>query len=166
MAIILFKWLMISFFTPLTPVMHPIYVSVTEIEHNAKANTLEISCKIFTDDFEKALRKNSTQKVDLLNPVNREAMNTLVSNYVKKHLVMIVNGIPVKFSFLGYEAQEEGIVSFYQVDGIKSFKEIKVQNDILFDQQPQQINLLHVMVNGKRKSIKLENPQSTAVFNY
>ena len=44
--------------------LHPIYVSVTEIEHNAKDNTLEISCKIFTGDLEAVLRKNNKIKVD------------------------------------------------------------------------------------------------------
>ena len=43
-------------FTSAEPNLHPIFVSVTEIEHNAKDKTLEISCKIFTDDFEKTLR--------------------------------------------------------------------------------------------------------------
>ncbi|MET0461971.1 MAG: DUF6702 family protein, partial [Chitinophagaceae bacterium] len=38
--------------------MHPIHLSVTEINHNAADRTLEISCKIFTDDFEKVLAQN------------------------------------------------------------------------------------------------------------
>ena len=57
MAGILFKWLLVGgiLLTPSSGTHHPIYVSVTEIEHNAKDKTLEISCKIFTDDFEKTL---------------------------------------------------------------------------------------------------------------
>ena len=38
---------------------HPIYVSVTEIQHNAKDKTLEISCKIFTSDFEAILKSKT-----------------------------------------------------------------------------------------------------------
>ena len=55
MVSILFKWLMtvslLSGFSGNSN--HPIFMSVTEIEHNAKDKTLEISCKVFTDDFEK-----------------------------------------------------------------------------------------------------------------
>ena len=71
MASILFKWLLIGglVFNPSTT-NHPIYVSVTEIEHNAKEKTLEISCKIFTDDFEKALKATYKTYVDLLKPKN------------------------------------------------------------------------------------------------
>ena len=53
MASIFYKWLILLWlpFFPSQQDAHPIYVSVTEIEHNAAEKTLEISCRIFTDDF-------------------------------------------------------------------------------------------------------------------
>jgi hypothetical protein len=59
--------------------VHPLHVSVTEINHNAADKTLEISCKLFTDDFEKVLSQNYKTKVDLINPPDRPAMDKLVS---------------------------------------------------------------------------------------
>jgi Domain of unknown function (DUF6702) len=38
---------------------HPLYISVTEINHNAKDRILEVSCKIFTNDLETVLEKMS-----------------------------------------------------------------------------------------------------------
>ena len=59
MASSLNKWLFIlglSFvLTSAKPVDHPFHVSVIEINHNAADKNLEISCKIFTDDFEKIM---------------------------------------------------------------------------------------------------------------
>ncbi len=62
--------------------VHPLHVSVTEINHNAADKTLEISCKLFTDDFEKVLTQNYKTKVDLINPPDRPAMEKLVSDFV------------------------------------------------------------------------------------
>lgn len=166
MALILYKWLLLSFFATSEPVAHPIYVSVTEIEHNAKEKTLEISCKIFTDDFEKALRKVNKQRIDLVNPMLKESMNKIVNEYFQKHLALIVNNVPVKMQFLGFEQQEEGILSFYQVNNVRDVKELAVRNNILFEDQPQQISLLHITVNGNRKSTKLNNPENNAVFTF
>ncbi len=166
MALILYKWLLVVLFTANPHTYHPIYVSVTEIEHNVKESTLEISCKIFTDDFEKALRKVNKQRIDLLNPALKESMNIAVNDYVQAHMSLKVNSGPVKMQFLGYEELEEGIVSYYQVNDVKNIKELIVQNNILFDYQPQQISLLHVTVNGNRKSTKLNNPESVAVFKF
>ena len=43
---------------------HPFYVSVTEINQNLKEKTLEISCKLFAEDFETTLNKDYKTTVD------------------------------------------------------------------------------------------------------
>lgn len=166
MALILYKWLLLTFFAVNPQTYHPIYVSVTEIEHNTSEHTLEISCKIFTDDFEKALRKIHKQRIDLLNPAMKESMNKVVNDYVQDHLTLKVNNNQLKMQFLGYEELEEGIVSYYQVNDVTTIKELVVRNNILYDHQPEQLSLLHVTVKGKRRSTKLNNPESVAVFRY
>ena len=54
------KWFLVPCFLSLAPVfktapgtiaLHPYYISVVEINHNPTDKTLEISCKIFTNDF-------------------------------------------------------------------------------------------------------------------
>ena len=145
---------------------HPIYVSVTEIEHNAKDKTLEISCKIFTDDLEKTLRKTYKGTVDLINPKDKTTMNRLVSDYVQKHLFIKVDGRPVVLDFMGYEQQEEGITSYYQVNNIASVKKIDITDNILYEYKDQQISLLHVTVMGNRKSTKLVNPEDKVSFEF
>jgi len=139
--------------------LHPIYVSVTEIEHNAKDKTLEISCKIFTGDLEAVLRKNNKIKIDLLAPADKKAMEVLVSNYIQQHLKIIVNEKPVLLSFVGYEQNEETIQSYFQVDEVKSIKSMEVQDNILYEYKSEQISIIHVIVDGKRKSMKLNNPE-------
>lgn len=171
MAGILYKWLLIcsvSFFsnTLHNKPLHPYFVSVTEIEHNTKEKTLEISCKIFTDDFEKTLRQNYKTTVDLLKPKDKEAMNKLVSDYVQKHLQLTVNGKAVTLQFLGYEQQEEGILSYYQVNNITSVSKIDITNSILYDYKKNQIGIIHVIVDGNRKSTRLDNPKDKASFEF
>lgn len=168
MAGFLFKWLLIGGFLLYrpAPVIHPIYVSVTEIEHNAKEKTLEISCKIFTDDFEKVLRQQYNTHIDLLNPKEKAAMEKFVSGYVLKHLVVKADGKAVALQFLGYEQQEEGIVSFYQVNDIAAVKKLEVTDNILFEYKKEQISIIHAKVNGNTKSTKLINPEDKASFEF
>lgn len=157
----LFKWLIVGglVINPASNTNHPIFVSVTEIEHNAKDKTLEISCKIFTDDFEKALRLAYKTPVDLLQPKDKAAMNKLVSDYVQKHLVIKADEKPVVLHFLGFEEEEGGIISFYQVNNIPSLQKLDITNHVLFEYKKEQINILHITVNGKRQSTKLVNPE-------
>src|ERR1700733_11006089 len=65
---------------------HPFYVSVTEITHNAKNEILEVSCKMFTNDFEASLEKFSHLKIDLSDPKAKSTSDKYVAEYISKHL--------------------------------------------------------------------------------
>ncbi len=143
---------------------HPIFVSVTTIDHNAANKTLEISCKIFTDDFETILRKTYHKKVDLLNPAFAETMKPLVNDYIQKHLAISADGKLVTLKFLGFEQQEEGIISYFEVANIAMVNKIGVTDSILYEAKPEQIEIIHVTVGGKRQSNRLNNPDTKLSF--
>src|SRR5690242_16715797 len=66
----------------LKPEKHPFHISTTEINHNATDKSLEISCRIFTDDFETCLSKIYHTKADLSAASVKIAMDTLVKKYI------------------------------------------------------------------------------------
>ncbi|HMG66802.1 MAG TPA: DUF6702 family protein [Chitinophagaceae bacterium] len=184
MAAIVYKWFLASFFLPLlhfsgvgnnptraisypvNPGSHPYYISVVEINHNASEKTLEISCKIFTNDFETTLEKNYKTKVDLVNPPDKGAMDKIVNDYIKKHLSFKVDNKAVNFFYVGFEKQDEAIYSYFQVDNITSLKKIDIVNSILHDFSDQQINIIHCTVGGKRQSTKLDYPKTEASLEF
>ena len=169
MNTLFFKCLLISFSlfsVTKTETKHPIFMSVTEIEHNAKEKSLEISCKIFTDDFEKTLRATYKTKIDLLNEKQKAAMGKYVNDYIQKHLKLIVDSKAVVLKYIGYERNEDGINTYLEVQNIAAIKKIEITNNILYDYKPAQISLIHTTVAGKRQSTKLTNPEAKAVFNF
>ena len=166
MAAIFYKWL---FFVALSNFQlghHPLFVSVTTIEHNATSKTLEVSCKIFTDDLETVLRKKYAGKVDLLDPSLSTAMKTLVNNYIQKHLSINADGKATALQFIGFEQQEEGIISYFEIKNIAGVKKMEVVDTILYEEKPQQMEIIHVTVKGERKSSRLNNPDSKAIFEF
>jgi hypothetical protein len=139
---------------------------VVEVGHNATDRTLEISCKIFTDDFEKILAKNYKVKTDLINPPNKAAMDTLVKKYLFSHLAIKANGKPVSFNYVGFENDNEAAYGYIEVQNVISVATLEVSASIMYDQFDDQMNILHVTVGGKRKSTKLNYPEKEAVFNF
>ncbi len=168
----MFVLLLRCFFVPLgllnftTAGHHPIFVSVTEIEHNAKEKTLEISCKIFTDDFEKALRAAYKTHIDLIDGKEKPAMNKWVDDYVQKHLKIVVNNNSVPLKYIGYEKIEEGIYCYFEADNIATVKKITITDNVLYEYKPEQLSLVHVIVNGNRKSTKLNNPEDKVTLEF
>lgn len=166
MAAILYKWLFVFTLFNFNTNHHPIFVSVTTIDHNAANKTLEISCKIFTDDLETTLRKKAGKKVDLLDAKMNEAMKPLVNEYIQKHLVISADGKPTLLQFIGFEQQEEGIISYFEVKNISTVKKITVMDNILYEEKLEQMEIIHVTVAGQRKSNRLNNPDSKVDFEF
>ena len=146
--------------------LHPFHVSVVEINHNSADKTLEVSCKIFTDDFEKVLVQNYKTKVDLTNPPNKAAMDSLVKKYIFSHLSLKVNGKPASFSYVGFENEDAAAFGYVEVDNIPSLNKLEITNSLMHDLFDDQVNIMHVIVNGNRKSTKLNYPDKATVFNF
>ena len=166
MAAILYKWLLAFALTNFGVNPHPIFVSVTEIEYNAVNKTLEISCKIFVDDFEKTLRKKNLTKVDLQDAKLKAEMSRLVNDYIQKHLSILTDGKKASLQFLGFELQEEAVICYFESKNIAKVESIELVNNILYEYNPQQMGIIHVMVNGVRKSSRLDNPNEKASFSF
>jgi hypothetical protein len=171
MASSLYKWLLI----PVLGVFlssaglkgfHPFHVSVVEINHNAAEKTLEITCKIFTDDFEKVLVQNYKTRVDLSNPPDRKAMDSVVKKYIFSHLSVAVDGKPGNLSYVGFEKDAEAVYSYVQIENISSVKKIEVINKLMHDMFTDQVNIVHVIINGNRKSTKLDYPATAAKIEF
>jgi len=90
----------------------------------------------------------------------------LVSDYVQSHLSITVDGKKVTLQFIGYEQQEEGILSYYQVNNINGVKKIDIINTILYEYKKEQIGIMHVTVGGNRKSTRLNNPDDRCSFEF
>lgn len=147
-------------------VPHPIHVSVVELSHNASNRTFEISCKIFTDDFEKVLKQNYKTKVDLINPPDKPAMDSLVKKYIFSHLSLNSDGKPVKLSYVGFEHENEAVYGYVQADNISAVKKVDITVKLMHDLFNDQLNIIHVIVAGERKSTKLDYPSTDASFSF
>jgi hypothetical protein len=145
---------------------HPFYVSVTEIRHNAAKQELEVSCRIFADDLEMALKTAYKAPVDIIHPANRKTVDGYITAYLSKHLQVTIDGKPVTLQYLGYQIEEDAAWCFLEVKQVPAVKKVHVSNDILYHQHPNQINMMHVIVKDERKSTKLDNPEREADFSF
>ncbi len=145
---------------------HPFYIAVTEINQNVKDKTLEVSCKMFAEDLESILQKNYKTTLDLSSEKNKIVLDRLIADYIGKHLWIAVNGQPVVLKYLGFEKEKESAYCYFEVTGIPDINKVEVTNQILYDFNNSQVNIIHVVVKGKRQSMKLDYPEKLANFNF
>ena len=138
--------------------VHPFFISMTEVNYNSPAKTVEVSVRIFADDFEKALSNNCHCKMDLSHPVNKASTDKMVSEYISKHVSIAVDGKPVMLQYGGYKMEEGSVWSYFEVKNIATVKKIDINNNLLYEYNTSQINMVHIKANGKEQTDKLEYP--------
>lgn len=145
---------------------HPYYVSVTEVRIDTREQTLQVSCRMFMDDLEDALAKLYDQKVDILSSVTNQSLNGEFFQYIRQHLTIQVGGVFMQPQMLGYEIEEEAVWCHLELKQMTETGPVKITNTLLYDYIPGQTNIIHCYYNGVRKSLKLVNPESKALFEF
>ncbi|SKB30165.1 DUF6702 family protein [Daejeonella lutea] len=151
--------------TSLIP-LHPLHVSTLEITQNSGSKTTEVVCKIFTDDFEAALAKQYQVKIDLSAPARHASMKDLVKKYILANLQIKSSARISELNYLGFEKEKEFVYVYLESEMVSPPKTIDVQVSFLHNLYKDQINIIHVTIDGKRKSTKLDFPKKTATFNF
>ena len=140
-------------------IKHPLHVSTTEINYNAK-ESVETSCKIFTDDFEDVLAKQYKVKTDLNKPSMQKEMDVVITKYLSNHLQYKVNGKTMEAAYLGFEKDNEATNVYLEIKNVSSFQKLNLTNSILYDLFNDQMNILHVTKSGLRKSVRANYPET------
>lgn len=146
--------------------VHPFYVSVTTIDQSRDKTSLEISSRIFYDDLEQALKDEFGGKVDLKNTGQNPKNSELIRQYFTRHFQIRVDGKPVNPEFLGFTIEGEAAWCYLEAKGVTSVQKLEVYNSLLYPSFKEQINIFHLNINGQKKSMKINNPEARARFEF
>jgi hypothetical protein len=173
MAAVFYKWLLFCSWwmgtgtqQDLSVSKHPFYISVTEINLNTADKTLEVSCKMFADDLEQTIEKINHSQLDISSDKDKPKFENYIPAYVKNHLSISIDGKAANLSYIGFEKEKESAYCYFEVENISSLKKIDINNSLLHDYTSEQVNIIHVLVNGKRQSTKLDYPNRNASFRF
>ncbi|RKQ50549.1 hypothetical protein BXY85_1565 [Roseivirga pacifica] len=147
--------------------VHPFHVSVTDIEHNPDTQSLQISQRIFIDDLEQGLKKHyNMEYVDTYNPTDAAKLDSLIGEYLKSKVFILLEGKQVEFTFLGSEVESDARWCYYEVEGVSAIKEAEVTNVTLMEVFEDQQNIIHFKSGKKQRSYKLDRDTKHYTFNF
>jgi len=152
--------------TPENLERHPLHLSSTELNYNAASSTIEVSCRIFTDDFEALLGRKYKVKADLSAAAKHKEMDALIAKYMAANLQLKGNGKALRLNYLGFENDKEAVIVYLESDQVKGLKNLETYCSLLYDLFDDQNNIFHVTVNGNRKSAKLDFPDKKLVSTF
>lgn len=147
--------------------LHPIHLSVSEINYSEKDKALQITSRIFLDDLELSIRNQRKQPdLDLLEPGPGLTTEQLISEYVIKHFSVKLDSKLQKLNFLGFEREDPAVICYIEIENVKRFKTIEVKNEVIMETHDDQSNLIHVTYKGPVKSLRLMRDKSSDVLTF
>jgi hypothetical protein len=146
--------------------IHPIHVSVTELNYDEKEKQLEITMRLFTDDLEQTLRKSiGISDLDIMES-DTTRVDQLMKSYLKEHFTVSLDNRQQTLVYLGHERDGDAMVFYIEVTKVKKWNSVSIKNDVLMDRFGDQSNLVNCYVGETVKSLRLTKDSSTGALSF
>jgi hypothetical protein len=129
----------------LTAAGHKFYVSITQVDINNDSRKLEISARIFSDDLETTLLSETGQKLRLGSEKEHPKADSILFSYIRTTLNIRQDGTLLDLVFIGKEVEADVTWIYLESKtGINIDKPLTISNEYLFQQFPDQKNLVNL----------------------
>ena len=133
------------------PALHAYHSAITELRYNPAKKQLELSVKVFTDDFEKALSQGQPKPVSLTEAGPRPLVTA--DAYFQRTLQFSTTaGAKLPLQLLGMQAENDGYWFYCKVALPGPVAGVKLRQAVLLDAFPDQMNIVNIEANGKKQS--------------
>ncbi len=146
--------------------IHDFHVSVTNIDYDAERKAIEISMSTFADDIENAIMESGGPNLRISTDKEHPQAEKYISEYLKSHFTVTVNGKKEAFEYLGFEYERGAVWSYMQINEIRKIKTITIENTTLMEIFNDQENIIHTRINGQRKSVVLRKGKIDIELSY
>lgn len=144
---------------------HQFYVSITEIEYNRNTQSLEVSCKVFADDYIFAVEKEYSQKLHFGTANQDPKSDEMFEQYALCRIQIKADGQPLTVKYIGKEIEMD-VFWFYFEAPVSNFHKLEVGNNMLMELFPTQTNIIHITLDDQKKSLLLNRNQKFGLVEF
>lgn len=155
---LLFFFSVLFVFFSFTRAKHPYHVGSVEINYNQKSKTFEVTGRFFLDDLENGLNTKYGKSLHFNDPKFKTQLNESLKNYAAEYFKLKANNKFLNVNYVGYEEDHESVNIYLESEKTETPKKVEAAVSFLYNLFDDQINIVHIIVNGERKSEKLTYP--------
>ncbi|AYO56902.1 hypothetical protein CO230_01390 [Chryseobacterium sp. 6424] len=165
---VLLTFLLCTFFLAAKPAsaFHPYHVGSVEFRYSEATKTFQISGKFFLDDLENALKRSFGQTVHFHEAKYRQQINNYLSRYCEQHLRLKADNKALKVNYIGYEEDSESVNIYLESEILPMPQKVETAVSLLYNLFDDQMNIIHIVVGGKRHSSRLMYPDRYLYQNF
>lgn len=110
------------------------------------------------DDLENALGKKYGKPFHFNDLKFKNQLNEALKNYSAEYFKLKSDGKFLKVNFVGYEEDHESVNIYLESESAERPKKVEAAVSFLYNYFDDQINIVHLIINGERISEKLSYP--------
>lgn len=144
---------------------HPIHTSTAEADYNRATKKLEVSLRVFADDFEAALSDLAGQKISL-EKTPRSEIDALCRAYLIAHFILKSrDGVLASQRLIGRELKDAAneLWLYLEIDLADGVDGARIDHSVLRERFSNQLNSLRIRDGNRQQTLVFlpEQPEQT-----
>ncbi len=134
-------------------IMHPVHVSVSNIEYRKDENKMIMSYKIFAKDLEASVKKTEKIVLGLKKEKPNKDVNKYLKKYIQNHIQFIADGDTINNENLklnSWKTKDAAVWIYAEIPMPTIKNKLQMKNTIMTDFLTHQTNLV-IFVSGKKE---------------
>ena len=146
---------------------HKFYLSVTNVNYSEKDKAIQITSRIFIDDFEKLLEERYDIRAKLATENESKKADTYIEKYLRAKFRVEIDGKKKSYDFIGKKYDADVMICYLEVPEVDlaQVRSIVIENEILTDLFDEQQNVLHFKIGENKKSFVLLKSDTKGMLN-
>ncbi len=141
--------------------LHKYYISVSNATYSKEARSVQMITRFFIDDLEDVINARISNPIKLGDKSTIQDVYPYLKDYLDKKLEVKINGENAIPNFLGAEYESDQMVLYIEIPADRMPKEITMKFNAFIELFEEQKNLVHLKINGTRKTMLFDKNKST-----
>ena len=145
--------------------LHPVHVSLLNVDLDPESGKIEIVFKLFSDDFERIILQKYNVDLDLTSKVDPGEKADAIQKYIDESFELRINGTKIdEWEYVGNQINEEAIWLYYKNLWPGKIEKVSITNEAMMDLYEDQTNLVIVTCRDKQNGYHLDNKNRDISF--
>ncbi len=140
--------------------VHDIHLSKCDVEYNKEEKSVEVSLRVFIDDFELALTERGATDLFLCTKKEHPDALSYMEAYLKENFKIQIDDEELSFDFIGKEISEDlaAVWCYLEIPNVEFERNFTVINKVFMELYADQRNIVKVKLDENTKEHFLFDP--------
>jgi len=158
--------LILTIFLTLFFFLHPVHVSLLNVDIEPDTGDIKIIFKFFSDDFERIILQKYNVQLNITQKIEPGEKIGAINRYIEESFEMMINGKKIEnWEFIRNELDDMAIWLYYSNKYPGNIESVSLKDEVMMDLYDDQTNLVIITYGDKQNGYRLNNKKRYIAFS-